>query len=291
MNIIKAFHKQAARVVVSILGLAAPLSFCPDASAYPPAPYHLIYGLVRDRYGTPLASAQAQIILQPISGPTVSSAVIPGLIPGVNYQIKVPMDSSSTLDLYQPNVLIAGTSFKVLVVIGTVTNIPIEMTVSNVSLGLPARSTRIDLTLGVDSNGDGLPDAWEAAFLATLGLNLPLSSINANSVLTPDGLTLRQQYVLGTYPFDPDNPLNILFTGFNNGYPVLQFPTVTGRSYTVLSSADMKNWTPVTFFLASDGLNGPARTYYYASGISTIQVYVVPPVTGTPAQFYRISVQ
>ena len=30
-------------------------------------------------------------------------------------------------------------------------------------LGKPSETTRLDLTLGEDSDGDGLPDAWERA--------------------------------------------------------------------------------------------------------------------------------
>src|SRR5260370_31615706 len=42
------------------------LVFCAfdfPALAYPPAPYHTIYGLVRDQYGTPFVSTDVRIIL------------------------------------------------------------------------------------------------------------------------------------------------------------------------------------------------------------------------------------
>ena len=262
----------------------------PTAQAYPPAPYHLIYGEVRDRYGMPLTSAQAQIIFQTQSGIQISGPVLPGFSAGVNYLLKIPMDAGQSPDLYQPNAQFAATPFKLMVVIGTVTNFPMEIT-NYVTLGQPAGRTRIDLTLGVDSNGDGIPDAWEYAFLASLGLNLPLSSLNANSVLTPDGRTLRQQYLLGTYPFDPGDPLLITFQGFNGPSPVLSFPTVTGHSYTVLASTDLTNWSPAVFNLASEAPGSPTHEFYYAAGIATVQVYVAPPPPGTTQQFYKIQVQ
>jgi hypothetical protein len=273
-----------------LLGMFLPLS---PARAFPPAPYYLIYGEVRDRYGSPLTSPQAQIILQPPSGVSTTATLVPGYAPGVNYQMKVPMDAGQTPDLWQPNALLPAALFRMVVVIGTVTNIPIEMTISNVTyaVGQPGGSARVDLTLGVDANGDGLPDAWELAFLASLGLNVPLSSLTANSILTPDGLTLRQQYLLGTYPFDPGDPLKILFTGLTNGYPVLQFPTVTGRTYTVLGSSDLMNWSPASFVLAGDRPSAPTRGFYYAPNISTVQIYVAPPAGGAHAQFYKLLVQ
>jgi hypothetical protein len=271
-----------------LLSAFFPLS---NALASPPGPYHLLYGTVRDGYGTPLTSANAQVIFQTPAGPQLAAPIIPGISPGVNFQMKVPLDSGSTPDLYQPNALVPGTAFKFVVVVGGVTNLPIEMAVTNLSLGLWAKTTRVDLTLGVDSNGDGIPDAWENAFLAALGLNIPLSSINANSVLTADGLTLRQEYLLGTYPFDPGDPLMITFVGFYGAAPILQFPTVSGRSYTVLSSTDLKNWNPAGFNLAGDAPGAAPRSFYLASSIARVQVYVAPPAPGAPKQFYRIQVQ
>jgi len=267
------------------------LGFIPAARANPPAPYNLVYGVVRDMYGTPLTSASATILLQTPGGVVISSPVLPGYAPGVNYRLKVPMDSGDTPDLYQANALMATAPFKLYVVINNVTNLPIEMTVNYSTLGQAGQATRIDLTLGVDSNGDGIPDQWERAFLSTLGLNLPLSSLNANSVLTADGLTLRQQYLFGTYPFNPSQPCSVTFAGFKAGSPHLLFPTITGRSYTVLSSADARHWTTASFFLSTDDPNGASRSYYYAPGITTAEVYVVPPASAARTQFYRVLVQ
>lgn len=261
------------------------------ARANPPAPYNLIYGVARDMYGAPLTSPASRVILQTPSGVAVSTSLVPGFAPGVNFRLKVPMDSGITPDIYQPTALLASSPFKLYVVINGVTNLPIQMTVSYQSLGQPARSTRIDVTVGVDSNGDGIPDAWEYAFLAALGLNVPLSSLTANTVLTPDGATLWQQYIRGTYPFDPTEPCLVTLSGFRGSSPVLQFPTVTGRYYRILASSDAINWTPVSFYLPTDTMTGPARNYYYATGISTAQVYLANSPPPTQAQFYKIAVQ
>lgn len=273
-------------------GIALLLSLlCPIARANPPAPYNLIYGVVRDAYGTPLTSANAQIVIVAPGKPAISASVIPGYAPGVNYRIKVPMDANFTPDLYRPNALSTGAQFKLYVVINNMTNLPIEMSINYATLGQPAKSTRIDLTLGVDSNGDGIPDSWEYALLAELGLDLPLSSLNGNSLLTGDGLTLRQQYLYGTYPFNPSEPCVVAFAGFSNGSPVLQFPTITGRYYSVLASTDSKTWVTAPFQLTGDLPTTAPRAYHYASGISNAEVRVVPPANGTRSQFYRILVQ
>jgi hypothetical protein len=260
--------------------------------AYPPGPYHLLYGTVRDQYGTPITLTTAKVVLQTPSGIQFAAPIVPGgSIPGVNYQLKVPLDSGSAPDLYQPGVLLPAASYKLLVVIGSVTNLPIEMSTNYLSLGQWAKTARFDLTLGVDSNGDGLSDAWEYAFMSMIGTNLPLSSLTANTILTPDGLTLRQEYLLGTAVFDPGDPLNIIFVGFTGTSPILQFPVVTGRSYRVLASPDLHSWSPVSFNLATEGLGGPTHSFYFAPGVATIQVYLAPPPPGTSKQFYRVLVQ
>jgi hypothetical protein len=252
----------------------------------------LIYGTVRDQYGTPISVAGAQIVAQTPSGLRFTAPIVPGIssTPGVNFLLKVPLDAGSAPDLYQPNALLPAAAYKLVVVIGTVTNVPIEIGTNYLSLGQWAKSTRVDLTLGVDSNGDGIPDSWELAFMAMIGTNLPLSSLNGNTILTPDGLTLRQQFILGTVLFDPGNPLRLIFVGFAGSSPILQFPTINGRSYSVLTSPDLRSWSPVYFNLTSEGL-GATHPFYFASGVGTIQVYVAPPPPTTPRQFYRVQVQ
>jgi len=211
-------------------------------------------------------------------------------VAGVNYVLKVPLDSGSVADLYQPNVLLPANSYKLMVVLGSITNLPIEIGTNYLSLGLWARSTRVDLTLGVDSNTDGLPDAWEYALLAVLGTNIPLSQLNANTVLAHDGLTLRQQFLDGTILFDPGNPLKVTLIGYNGPSPVLQFPTVNGRSYSVLESSDLEAWAPVKFNFINEAMGTPAHSFYLAPSVAPVQIYVAPPSTGL-SQFYRVSVQ
>jgi hypothetical protein len=285
-------RRLVARLTMVFMGVQL-LHICPTATAYPPGPYYLLYGTVRDQYGTPLSLAGAQVVLQTPASAQFAAPIIPGVtaIPGANYLMKVPLDSGVTPDLYQPKVLVPGASYKLLVVVGTVTNLPIEMGTNYLSLGQWAKTARVDLTLGVDSNGDGIPDAWEYAFLSMLGTNLPLSSLTANTILTPDGLTLEQEYLLGTALFDPGEPLNIIFVGFIGASPILQFPVLTGRSYTVLASPDLSSWSPVAFNLASEGLGGPTHSFYVAPAVATIQVYLASPPPGTSKQFYRILVQ
>src|SRR5258708_39490599 len=112
------------------------------------------------------------------------------------------MDGGLTAITYKPTAYPAKAPFKLFVVMSGITNTPIEMTGDFSHLGQPSLSSRLDLTLGVDANSDGIPDAWELAILGALGANLALNQVNANSVLFGDGRTLGQAYLTGGNPLD-----------------------------------------------------------------------------------------
>lgn len=261
-----------------------------SALAFPPAPYHLIYGMARDQYGTPLSANNVQVVLETRSGISFPVQLMPGSGPGVNYEIKVPMDAGLTSDLYQANALLYATPFQMYVVVGGVTNIPLQSLTNAFALGEPGKSTRVDLTLGVDANGDGIPDAWEQAFLAALGLNIPLSSLNPNLDLAHDGRTLWQEFLLGNYPFDPGQQFTVSIVGMQGANPLVQFPTMTGRSYTLLGSTDNKTWQPLSFALPGDS-PGVTHTFYYAPSIGTAQVQVFAPAAATNGLFIKMLLQ
>ncbi len=269
--------------------LALALLLTGTALAYPPAPFHVIYGMARDQYGTPFTTALTTILLQTPAGVRLTGSVCPGLAAGVNYQIDVPMDAGLTPDLYQSSALVAAAPFKLYVVAGGATNEPLQMTGNFSLLGKPGQRTRLDLTLGVDANGDGIPDAWEQAFLTAIGSSLSLSNLNPNLVLTSDGLTLWQEFLAGTYPFDPDEPFLVKLVSITAGAPLLEFTTMTGRSYTVLGSSDLNQWTPLSFQVPAEG--GAIQQFYYAPNISTVQVQILPDPTGAPMRFFRLMLQ
>ena len=263
----------------------------PRTGAYPPAPYHIIYGLVRDGYGTPLMSPDASVVLETPSGVQLTTSLVPGLGPDRNYKLQVPMDSGLTPDAYIPTALETSVPFKLYVVQGVTTNLPIQMSGSFPLLGVPGKQTRLDLTLGVDANGDGIPDAWEYAFLAALGSNLALNDLKPSLVLTPDGLTLRQEYLLGNYPFNPGAAFKVTLVELDGDSPLLEFTTMTGRSYTVLGSADLTHWTPLTFRLPTEGPSGNLYSYYTAVDIHAVQVQALQPMSGPAMRFFTVLLQ
>lgn len=282
-------HLRACRVLAAI-GLPVALCLAPSlAWAYPPAPDAIIYGLVKDQNGMPLMDPNDQVILQNAAGVQVVGTIQPSLAIGVNYALHVPMDAATVGTLYAPNAQLAGNQYKLYVSVNTTTNLPIEMTGSWSVLGNPASQARQNLTLGVDANGDGIPDAWETSFLASIGVNIPLSSINPNTDYAHNGRTLRQEFLLGDYPFNPGYNFTVTLVSQNSGSAVLAFTTMTGRTYTVLGSADLQNWMPLSFTIPSQGT--PAGTSYFAPSIQPLEIQTLQPTNAPTMQFFRLQLQ
>lgn len=264
------------------------------ALAFPPAPHHILYGLVRDELGNPLDVPDAQVFLESESGASVRAPIIQGSLPGANYRLHVPIDSGSTADRYQPSALKPALPFRIRVTFGGHVYLPIEMAGSSHLVAQPSASSRVDLTLGIDSDGDGLPDAWELALIAATGGNRTLADIGPKDDTDGDGLSNLQEYIAGTYAFDPEDGFALQILGSRDNRSVLGFTALRGRTYSIQSSPDMSAWTPVPFTLASDPANTPDRTAYVSADVRPIQVLVQSPASQestSATRFFRLMIR
>lgn len=118
-----------------------------------------------------------------------------------------------------------------------------------------------------DSDGDGMPDAWEVAN----GLNPNVD--DAALDFDGDGVSNGAEYRAGTDPRDPASSLRIVATnGPVAGTMMLTWPVVQGKIYRLSASDDLLTWTiqPGSVALA------------WATG----EQNAVVPTTGSP-RFYR----
>jgi len=279
------FGRFGIRAVKAALLLNFALCILHSAIAYPPAPFHTLYGLVRDQYGTPIVSADVHVVLVASNGVAIDATVIPGIAPGVNYQLKVTMDAGLTPIAYKPTAFPVTAPFKLYVVIGGITNLPMQMTGNFSKLGQPSLSTRLDLTLGVDANGDAIPDAWEYAVLGAVGSNLTLNDLNGNSILTGDGRTIMQEYLAGGNPLDGGGSLTITLVDIQAGAPILQFFTTIGNSYTVQRSTNLLQWTTLPFSIPP---SGATNNFYTAISEQVVQVKGILPAPPPKVLFFRL---
>lgn len=274
-----------------LAGAAAWLAAAPPLHAYPPAPHHLIEGVVRDGYGNPLTTSSARLVMETTSGKQLTARLRPEMGRGLNYTLTIPMDAGITPDAYRPTALQPLVPFRIKVLIGSTTFLPLEMTGDLAHLGQPAQRTRLDLTLGEDTDGDGLPDAWERALLQMLGGQRTLADIRPEDDLDGDGLTNLQEYLAGTYAYDPAHGIQLELLQVEPGRAFLEFTVVTGRTYRVLAADALNTWTPVPFQVVGAS-EGPV-TEYRAGDVRLLRVEVAQPDPegDRPHRFFKLHVQ
>jgi len=267
--------------------MLAALALAPAVLAFPPAPHHTLYGVVRNEMGEPIRATDAVVVLETVTGVRLKTAVVPLLAPGVNYRLKVPMDAGLTPDNYRPTALRPSVSFRMKVLIGGATYLPIETSANYANLGKPAQTTRLDLTLGEDSDNDGLPDAWERALMDMLGGGLAVTDIEPGADADGDGMSNLHEYLAGTYAFDPQDGFRLDILGTNVEHPVFEFLAIRGRAYTLEGSADLLTWELLPFRIASSNPVGSWRKSYSASDVRVLRIEADIP-SAHPYQVFRL---
>jgi hypothetical protein len=259
--------------------------------AFPPAPDHVIYGMIRDELGNPATVTNATVILETSAGVRITTKIVPFLASGMNYRLTVPMDSGLTADAYKPTALQPTVPFRVKVQIGLVTYLPIQMKGDYAHLGQPAEQTRLDLFLGEDSIGDGIPDAWKRMVLSMSGgAYTNISQIHPGDRYPGNGMTFMQAYIAGTYPWDLSEGFALTVVGLPAGVPVMEFLAIQGRTYSIHGSADLAQWTAVSFQVGADDPQAPLLEAYQAKDVRKLQI-VVPAPGGTTNRFFKAMVQ
>ena len=255
-----------------------------SVQAYPPAPFQLLFGVLRDEYGEPILTSQAEVMLVTTGGVEIKTTVNPGIEAEANYRLEVPMDAGLMSGPYQPTALRPFAPFRMKVRIGRTVYLPIEMRADYRSLGEPGKRTRVNLTLGEDANGDGLPDAWQRL------INADLSKVRPDAD-AGNGLTYLETYLAGTYAVDPSGGFELKILDLTNSVPQLAFVAVTGRTYRLLSSVDLVTWTPTDFRLSADGVNAPVRSSFVTYSVKAMQIEPVVAEGAPPPTLFRLVVQ
>jgi hypothetical protein len=241
--------------------------------AYPPAPAHILSGIVRDEFGEPL-SAEEGIVIMERNGTEITRAPTDPLVgSGLNYQLSVPIDAGVFPGLYQASALNPGMTFNIRVLIGTTSFVPIQMVGTVHNIGTPGGRTRLDLNLGVDSDGDGIADAWERALIDSdvTGRLRSLADVTPDGDIDGDGLTNLQEQALGSYPLDSSDGLKLDIVTVANGLARVRFVCIRGRTYSIKSSTNQLSWTPVTFALTPTGATGLSHV---ASDTTYLDAYI-----------------
>jgi uncharacterized repeat protein (TIGR01451 family) len=139
-----------------------------------------------------------------------------------------------------------------------------------------ARTSLMPLVPGRDTDGDGMPDIWEASH----NLNCDLAS-DALRDDDGDGASNYAEYVAGTDPANPTRVLRILKTSLQQGTLVLTVATAAGRSYVVEARSDMnpEQWLPVSDSFTANGETENVGIPVPASGVGFYRLVTLAPVS------------
>jgi len=207
-----------------------------------PEPSLVLYGQARDNTGgldARLTSGELSWTWVPVGGgaPVVVATQLANVNDQFSFVLFIPCESeaagrtvsSNTLKLALPSATYVRTNV-------TWNGQPLvfrnagqgSFTLSATARG---RVERVDLGLGqfpADSDGDGLPDWWEASY--------PLAG-NPNEDSDGDGLTNLKEYIAGTDPQDADSSFEFVRVGEESpGTVLVEWSSVAGKRYAVLRS-------------------------------------------------------
>lgn len=246
------------------------------------------YGLIRNEYGQPILSgADVAIIKNDGSGTVCAHQMIEGLfLPGVNYRLSLELESGAPLRRIQA--ALVGDPMRIAVTIGGVD----QPLTPNPAFPAPSPGVarRIDYATGIDSDGDGIPDAWKALMvLMSDGFFTSIDDIKAHEDPDEDGLTNLQEFLAGTLPFLATDVFQIVDVERDPETRrfKLRFSTTDAlRTYHVLTSTGDRpeNWIPIPSTLTPDG----ELIYQTYPGNNRVRTVYVDG--SLPQGFFRIAV-
>ena len=261
------------------------------ASAFPPAPYYTLHGMVRDQIGQTVTAEGAEVILLK-GGVEVGRTPITSSLIDRNYELNMRLDQNrSGTVFYTDKAIAAGGLYSVVVSMNGALFYPIEVS-GTLTAGKGGERVKLDLTLGEDLDKDGLPDTWEAWQLYQAGLypdengNWDLSLLDRNGDFDKDGQSNLMEYIAGTFAGDATETFGLTIKEKLPQSVRFEFYGITGKVYAIESSLDMKTWTRVPFAV---GAPGAGANGYQASAVGIVSAYAAP--SSTSKGFYRLSVR
>lgn len=129
-----------------------------------------------------------------------------------------------------------------------------------------------------DSDNDGLPDVWELENFGTLDRD-------GSGDFDRDGLTDREEYLVGSNPKDAASGFPALAVDSTGETFRVQFPTVAGRVYTVMARPSLTSgeWRAVTQIVS--GQANPV------AGDGRAKTVTETGLGSTDGRFYRLHIE
>jgi hypothetical protein len=277
------------RFFAALLGVVLLLAL--RVEAFPPAPYYTLYGVVRDQVGVTLNADGADLILLKDGVEVARTPVLKEQRGDLNYELYISIDQNrASSRIYAAQALPAQGVYSLVVEMNGQKYYPIEVA-GTLRTGNGGERVRLDLTLGVDANHDGLPDAWQEWVLYQAGrrpgqAGWDLNLVTKNGDFDGDGISNYDEYLAGTFAGDATERFELRIRSKTGTTVQFEFFAITGKTYAIEESTDLKTWTVIPFTTASGGATANS---FRASAIEILPAFVtVPTVT---SRFYRLSVR
>lgn len=261
--------------------------------AFPPAPYYTLYGTVRDQVGHTLTAEGAVLILLKDGLEIDRTPINSTLKVGQNYEMNISIDQNrSGTTPYSENALAEQGLFSLVVEMNGEFFYPIEVS-GNLTAGKGSEHVLLDLNLGEDSDGDGLPDVWEqwqlyqAGYFPDANGNWSIDLITRNGDFDGDGSSNLLEYIAGTFAGDATEKFSLEVKQKLPTSVQFEFYAISGKSYTIEQSVDAQTWTPLPF---SIGTFASGENSYTATDVGVLSAFTAP-ATGATKEFYRLSVR
>ena len=263
-----------------------------QSPAFPPAPHYTLHGMVRDQVGQTLTAVGAVLIL--LKGDTeIGRTPINNLQFDQNYELNIRIDANrSGTTIYSEKAVVANGLFSLVVEMNGSLFYPIEVS-GNLTAGKGGERVRLDLNLGEDLDGDGLPDIWEqwqlyqAGYFPDANGNWPIHLIDRNGDLDGDGVSNYLEYLAGTFAGDATERFDLQIKEKTETRVRFEFYAITGKTYTIERTADMKTWARVPFAIGAPALG---ETSYRATNVGILSAFTTP-APGSAKEFYRLTVR
>jgi hypothetical protein len=293
MNLISCLQRKKRSV-----GLSRGIATCVVAlagigQAFPPAPYYTLYGMVRDQVGQAVTAEGAEVVLLKGTKKVGAAPISTGTSLDQNYELRVRLDHNrSGTTAYNEKALATQGPFSLAVDIAGVRYYPIEVS-GNLTAGKGGERVRLDLNLGEDSDGDGLPDVWEQWQLYQAGINpdengnWPIHLIDRNGDFDNDGMSNWLEYVAGTFAGDATERFALEIKEKSDTQVRFAFFAITGKTYTIEKSTDLKTWTQAAFSIGAMAAGHPSWT---SEDVAIVSAFTQPESSGGKC-LYRLTVR
>ncbi len=259
--------------------------------AFPPAPYYTLFGTVRDQTGQVVRAEDAQVVLLKDAAEVARAGIKSGVLLKQNYEISAKIDHArAATSLYSTKAVPAQGQMSLVVEMGGLRYLPIEVS-GTIPAGKGGERVRLDLTLGEDADRDGLPDAWEQWQLYQAGLfpgenGWDLTKLDKTGDFDGDGQSNFLEYLAGTFAGDASERFSMTIKSKEADAVNLEFFAITGKTYTIERSTDLKTWKAVPFAV---GAAEAAQSHTAdAVGVVAVKCEALPEHASA---HYRLTVQ